>query len=72
MEPLEFRETFCNNVRRLRRNAGLSVAELSQQSGISIYMLMELEKGVIPKQMMVSDAFALAEVFHCETYELFE
>ncbi len=35
-------------------------------------MLMELEKGVIPKQMMVSDAFALAEVFHCETYELFE
>ena len=72
VEVVGFRETFCSNVRRSRQDAGLSVTELSKQSGISVYMLMKLEKGIVPKRMTIDDAFALAEVFHCETYELFE
>ena len=50
----------------------MAISELAQRSGLPLAMLEALEQGVIPEEMMVDDAFNLAQVFGCKTYELFE
>lgn len=62
---------FMSNVHQRRERAGLSVARLSKLSGVPVKMLEELERGILPKEMMVEDALCLAEVFHCKPEELF-
>ena len=51
---------------------GLSLAELENRSHVPLWMLEELERGTLPKEMMVTDAFRLAKVFHCQVNELFQ
>ena len=63
---------FIRNIRRRRIQEGMSLAELEKHSGVPLWMLEELERGTLPKKMMVTDALRLANVFHCRTHELFQ
>ena len=63
---------FICNVHRLRLREGLSLTELGRRSHVPLWMLAELEQGRLPKEMMVTDAFHLAKVFHCQVHELFQ
>lgn len=71
MNKKAFIQIFLNNVRQRREQVGLSVAELARLSGLPLNMLEALERGEIPKEMVVDDAFALARVFQCKAHELF-
>lgn len=62
---------FFNNIKRLRERSGWSIEELAGQSGVPLDMLEQLEQNRLPKEMMVSDAYKLANAFRCKTYELF-
>lgn len=72
MSIQENKRKFCNNVKALRRKQNLTLEELSQRSGVALEMLESLERGEIPEEMMVDDAFDLARAFGCEPYELFQ
>lgn len=63
---------FISNVRHRREKAGLSITRLSKLSGVSLKILEELERGVLPKEMMVDDALCLAKAFQCKPEELFQ
>lgn len=64
--------TLCNKVKDLREKQKITLQELSKQSGVSQEVLEQLERNILPEEMMVDDAFALARVFGCKVYELFE
>ncbi len=68
----EMEKKFCKKVFGMCIQKGISLATLAQRSGVPLEMLEALERGVLPEDMMVDDAFNLARVFGCETYELFE
>lgn len=68
----ENKRKFCNNVNAQRKKQNLISGELSQRSGVPLEMLEALERGEIPEEMMVEDAFGLARAFGCEVYELFQ
>ena len=72
MSIQEYTKIFCRNIYCQQKKAELSTLGLSRRSGLPLKMLEELEKGVIPKEMMVEDAFDLARAFGCEVYELFQ
>ena len=63
---------FIDNVRHRREKAELSITRLSKLSGVSLKILEELERGVLPKEMMVDDALCLAKAFQCKPEELFQ
>jgi predicted transcriptional regulator len=63
---------FISNVHQRRERAGLSITRLSKLSGVSLKILEELERGVLPKEMMVDDALCLAKAFQCKPEELFQ
>lgn len=71
MSVYSMKRQFCETVYKLRTESGLSLPELSRRSGLPLTMLEELERGVLPKRMMVDDAWKLAEAFGCEAAELF-
>lgn len=71
MNAEESKEVFIHNVRQRREAEGISISELSRRSGVPLTMLEELEQGVLPKSMMVDDAWKLAEAFGCKPTELF-
>jgi len=48
----------------------MSLDELAERSGIPLNMLEQLEQNILPEEMMVDDACALARVLQCELYEL--
>lgn len=68
----ENKRKFCNNVNAQRKKQNLTSGELSQRSGVPLEMLEALERGEIPEEMMVEDAFGLARAFGREVYELFQ
>lgn len=72
MDIQEYTKIFCHNVYWRRKEAGLSNLELSERSGVALEMLEALERGEIPEEMMVEDAFDLARVFGCKPHELFQ
>lgn len=63
---------FCNKIHKFRILKNLSLHELAERSGLPLKMLEALERGVIPEEMLISDAYYLAEVFQCEMKELFQ
>lgn len=71
MNAEESKEVFIHNVRQRREAEGISISELARRSGVPLTMLEELERGVLPKRMMVDDAWRLSKVFGCELHELF-
>lgn len=72
MNKKEMEIQFCRKIQTLRREEKLSLIKLSERTGLPLEMLEKLDQGTIPEEMMVDDAFALAKVFGCEVYELFE
>lgn len=72
MSVREYTKIFCKNVHWRQKEAGMSNLELSRRSGVPPEMLEALERGEIPEEMMVDDAFDLARAFGCEVYELFQ
>ena len=72
MSVQEYKKFFCNNVNVQRKKQNLTLEELSQRSGVPLEMLEALERGEIPEEMMVADAFGLARAFGREVYELFQ
>ena len=72
MTFLEMKATFCRNILELRLQKNLSLEALAQRSGVSLYILQALDKGIMPEEMMADDAIRLAKVFGCKTDELFE
>ena len=71
MSVKESENVFIHNVRQRREAMGISVPELARRSGLPLAMLEELDLGIIPESMMVTDAWKLAEAFGCELAELF-
>lgn len=61
-----------NNIRKLREAKNMSVLELSERTGLPLEMLEQLDQNILPEEMMVDDAIALARVFRCKGYELFK
>ncbi|MCI8914528.1 MAG: helix-turn-helix transcriptional regulator [Lawsonibacter sp.] len=72
MTFLEMKATFCRNILELRLQKNLSLEALAQRSGVSLYILQALDKGIMPEEMMADDAIRLAKVFGCKIDELFE
>lgn len=72
MTLTEIKNKFCCNVSERRLHKNMSLEELSVSSGVPLKMLEVLERGEIPEEMMVDDAFHLADVFGCKVYELFQ
>lgn len=72
MTAEEMKRQFFERVRKLRNKEKLSLTELARRSGLPLEMLEALEDGILPEEMMVDDAFALARALHCKIYELFE
>lgn len=71
MNIQESMNLFCRNISQRRKDAGLSVLELSQRSGLPLEMLQELDKGILPEDMMVDDAIHPSQAFGCKTADLF-
>lgn len=63
---------FFTNIRRIREEQGQSIEDLAKQSGVSVWILQQLEQNMLPEEMMVDDACKLAKALHCKTHELFE
>lgn len=63
MTFLEMKATFCRNILELRLQKNLSLEALAQRSGVSLYILQALDKGIMPEEMMADDAIRLAKVF---------
>lgn len=72
MDIEESKTRFYNNIKRLREKNHMTLAELSKYSGLSLSMLEQLDQNILPKDMMVDDAVVLAQIFHCNTWELFK
>ena len=72
MTVIEMKSKFCKKVSEIRLRENISLKELSQRSGKSLEMLKALERGEIPEEMMVDDAFGLARAFNCKVSELFQ
>ena len=68
----EMEMKFCGKVSEIRLRKNISLEELARCSGLPMNMLAALDRDEIPEEMMVNDAFNLAKVFGCETYELFQ
>ena len=66
------KQKFFNHIRVLRKQQHLTLEELAAQSGVPLNMLEQLEQNILPKEMMVADAYKLSLVFHCKIWELFQ
>lgn len=63
---------FCSRIRKLKEIKEISLETLSQDSGVPLEMLEQLEQNILPEEMTVDDAYALSKVFQCKIGELFE
>ena len=63
---------FFTNIRRIREQQSQSIEGLAKQSGVSVWILQQLEQNILPEEMMVDDACKLAKALHCKTHVLFE
>ena len=62
---------FCNNVKRLRKQSGLSKQEMSKILGIGINSLSMIERGVLPKRLSVDIMFEIYKNFGVNPKDLF-
>ena len=60
VEELELETAIAHNVRRLRRQQGLSVGDMATRVGISKAMLSKIENGVISPSLNTMSALANA------------
>ena len=68
MDPMELRQAFANNLRRLRHAKGVSQENLAYEAGINRTYLSKLEKGVsYPRLEIIAK---LAATLGCDPVEL--
>ena len=70
MDVEEYKISFCHKIKTLRKQKNIILEKLAEDSGIPLNMLEQLEQNILPEEMMVDDACALARVLQCELYEL--
>ena len=71
MSTEENKQKFFNHIRVLRKQH-LTLEELAAQSGVPLNMLEQLEQNILPKEMVVDDAYKLSLAFRCKIWELFQ
>ncbi len=62
---------FCNNVKRLRKQSGLSRKEMAKKLGIGIKSLSMIEGGVLPKRLGAEIIFEIYNNFGINPREIF-
>lgn len=67
----EQKHKFCMRIHFLRLQQKLSLCDLSEQSGVPLSMLEQIESGHLPPDLMLDQAADLADVLGCQVYELF-
>lgn len=60
----------CDNVRILRRRAGLTQKEMAKRLGVGVGSISMLEKGVVPKRLSCEVLFRLALEFGASPNDL--
>ena len=63
-------EIFIHNVSSIRKKYGLTQKEMAKIMHISISSLSRLEKGMIPKKMMLEAVFCLSDYFNIPCHRL--
>ena len=61
---------FCDNVRLLRRRAGLTQKEMAKRLGVGAVSISMLEKGTVPKRLSCEVLFRLALEFGASPTDL--
>lgn len=72
MSTEENKQKFFNHIIVLRKQQHLTLEELAAQSGVPLNMLEQLEQNILPKEMVVDDAYKLSLAFRCKIWELFQ
>ena len=72
MSTEENKQKFFFYIRVLRKQQHLTLEELAAQSGVPLNMLEQLEQNILPKEMVVDDAYKLSLAFRCKIWELFQ
>ncbi len=62
---------FCNNVKRLRKQSGLSKQEMAKILGIGTKSLSMIEQGTLPKRLSVDITFKIYKNFGVNPKDLF-
>ena len=63
---------FCENLRRLRKEANLTKKEMARKLGISVYLLSQIEKGKVSNRITVNLILRVYSEFKILPSELFE
>ena len=63
MKVEEMIDTFCDNIRFLRKTRNLSLQKMAEIMGVSVYILKKVEKGILPPSLDVSVLFKLQMAF---------
>lgn len=61
---------FCNNVKRIRLELGLSKEEMAERLNISVRSLSIIESGSIPKRLSVQIIYTICDEFEVTTSEV--
>ena len=61
---------FCNNVKRIRLERGLSKKEMAEKLNISVKSLSIIEGGSIPKRLSVQVIYTLCDEFEIKASEI--
>lgn len=62
---------FCENIKKLRKENGLSQKEMAQKLDISVKSLSTLEKGTIPSRLSVSIIIKIYKIFGIKPAQMF-
>ncbi|MBQ3508079.1 MAG: helix-turn-helix transcriptional regulator [Clostridia bacterium] len=63
---------FCENLRKLRKATGLSLADMAQRLQIGRSTLSSLERGILPPRLSCTILFRIQHEFHIEPKDMFQ
>lgn len=64
-------DIFLNNIAYIRKVNNLSLQEMSQALGISIYYVKQMEKGILPPRLKIDVIFRIKKCFNISYKSLF-
>lgn len=70
MNTNQYITAFCNNVKRIRLELGLSKEEMAERLNISVKSLSIIESGSIPKRLSVQIIYTICDEFKITTSEV--
>ena len=62
---------FCENLRKLRKATGLSLADMAKRLHIGQSTLSSLERGILPPRLSCTILFRIQHEFRIETKDMF-